>query len=76
MVAGGEDIGAHVKKLFRDLRRNPESTGGILGVDDREFDIVRFAYVADVLAHNAAASATEDVTYEEDVQEGSSFGRD
>jgi hypothetical protein len=64
MVAGGEHIGAHVKQFFGNLWCDSEAASGIFRIDDGEFDVMGFAYVADVLAYDAAPRAAENVTDE------------
>ena len=64
MVAGGQHVGAQVEEFFGNLRGHAEAAGGVLGVDDGEFDVVRLAHVADVLAHDPAPRAAEDVADE------------
>ena len=68
MIAGGQHVGAQVEELFGDLGREPEAAGGVFGVDDEQFDLMRLAQVVQMFAHNAAACAAEDVADEEDVQ--------
>ncbi len=68
MIAGGQYVGAPLENLFGDLRRDAETARGILDIDDREIDVVRRAYVADVLAHDFASRAAEDVADEQDIQ--------
>ena len=68
VIAGGQHVRAQVEKLLGQRRRNAEAAGGVFGVDDDEFDVVRFTEMADVLAHDAASRAAEDVADEEDVQ--------
>ncbi len=68
MVAGGEHVGAKVEQLFGDLRRYAETASGILRIDDGEFDVMRGAHVADVLAHDAAPRAAENVADEKNFQ--------
>ena len=47
-------------------RREAESAGGVFGVDDDEIDGAALDDVAEVLVHDAAAGAAEDVADEED----------
>jgi hypothetical protein len=68
VVAGGEHIRAQLKQIVGDLRRDAEAAGGVLGVDDNQIDIVRGDYVADVLAYDPAACASEDVANKKNVQ--------
>ncbi len=72
MVAGGQNIRAQVEKLLGKLRRNPEAASGVLRVDDDQLDVVSLAQMADVLAHDPASRAAEDVADEENVQKNSS----
>ena len=71
VVAGGEDVGAEVEELVGDRRGEAESAGGVFSVDDDEVDGAALDDVADVLAHDAATGAAEDVADEEDAQWGS-----
>ncbi len=48
--------------------RHAEAAGGVFDIDDGEVDVVRLAHVADVLAHDPASRAAEDVADEKDVQ--------
>ena len=57
-----------VENLFSDLRGHAKAARGVFDIDDREIDVVGFAYVADMLAHDAAPRAAEDVADEENVQ--------
>jgi hypothetical protein len=68
MVAGGEHVGAHVKQFFGNLRGHAEAACGIFGIDDREFNVVRLAHVADVFAHNPAPRAAENITHKKNLQ--------
>ena len=68
VIAGGQHIGAQVEDLLGDLRRHAEAAGGVLNVHDRQLDLVRLAHVADVLAHDPASRAAEDVADEKNVQ--------
>jgi hypothetical protein len=72
VVAGGEYIGSKVEQVFSDLRRNAKSACGILGIDYNEIDGMRIDDMANVLAHNLATRASEDVTDEKNVQEDGS----
>jgi hypothetical protein len=68
MIAGGEYVRAEVEQLLSNLRRNSESPGSILSVDDDQLDIVSLNHVLDVLAHDPAPRAAEDVANEKDLQ--------
>ena len=69
VIAGGHDVGAEVEELIGDLGGYAKAAGGVFDVHDGEVDFVGLAQMADVLAHDAASRAAEDVADEEDVQE-------
>ena len=71
VVAGCHDVGAEVEELLGDLGGNAEAAGGVFDIHDGEVDVVGLAQMADVLAHDPASRAAEDVADEEDVQSGS-----
>ena len=68
MVAGGEHVRAQVKELVGNLRRHAKSAGSIFHVDHQQVDVVCRTDVADVLTHNPASRATENVTNKKNVQ--------
>jgi hypothetical protein len=68
MIAGGEDVGAHVEELVGDGGSESESAGGVFGIDDDEFNRAAGDDVAEVLANDAATRAAEYVADEEDAQ--------
>ena len=67
MVAGGHHVGAEIEQLLGDLGRHAKAAGGVLDIHDGEVDVMGFAHVADVFAHDFATCAAEDVADEEDV---------
>jgi hypothetical protein len=69
VIAGGHDVGTEVEELIGDLRGHAEAASGVFDIHDGEVDFVGLAQMADVLAHNSASRAAEDVADEEDVQE-------
>ena len=64
VVAGGQHVRAQIEELFGDLRRQAKAAGGVFRIDDGQLDVVRLAQVADVLAHDPAPRAAEDVADE------------
>jgi enamine deaminase RidA (YjgF/YER057c/UK114 family) len=68
VVAGGQNIRAQIEEFLGKLRRNAEATGGILGVDDDQLDVVSLTKMTDVLADNAASGTSEYIADEEKVQ--------
>jgi hypothetical protein len=68
MIAGGEDVGTHVKELVGNGGSEAESARGVFGIDDDEVNGMAGDDVAEVLANDAAARAAEYVTDEEDAQ--------
>jgi len=67
VVAGGDDVGAHVEDLFGEGGRDAEASGGVFAIDDKEVDGVGFEDVGEMLAYDVAAGGAEDVADEEDV---------
>ena len=67
VVAGGQNIRAQIEEVLGKLRRQAKAAGGVFGIDDGELDVVRRAQMADVLAHDPAPRAAEDVADEENV---------
>jgi len=67
VVAGRNNMRTKVEELFGDGRRNAESTGSVLAVDDEKIDSVRFEDVGEMFADDVAARRAEDVADEENV---------
>ena len=82
VVAERHDVGAGGEELVGELRRDPDSVGDVLAVDDREVGVVALPQRRQVLLHGAAAGGADDVGEEEDVQPvvttgaGANFDRD
>jgi hypothetical protein len=68
MVSGSQNICAEVKELVGNLRRHTKTAGGIFCVDHHQIHVVGRADVAEVLTHNAASRAPENVPNEKNVQ--------
>jgi hypothetical protein len=68
MIACGEDIGAQIEYVVGDLRGDAEAAGGVLDIDDHEFDCVRLADVAYVRLNDPAPSTAENIADEEEIQ--------
>jgi hypothetical protein len=68
MIAGSEDVGAHVEELVGDAGGEAEPAGGVFSIDDHEVDRAAGDDVAEVLADDAAARAAEDIADKEYAQ--------
>ena len=68
MIAGRQHIRAQIEEILGDLRRQAEAAGGVFRIDDGQVHGVRFAQMADVLAHDPASRAAEDVANEKNIQ--------
>ena len=68
MVAERDHVGAGGQQLVGDLRRDAESVGGVLTVDDAEVDVELLAQGWQALFDRAAAWPAVDVGYEEKLQ--------
>jgi hypothetical protein len=68
VVAGGQYVRAQIEKLFGNLRSQAKAAGGVFRIDDGQLHLVRLTQMADVLAHDPAPRAAEDVADEKDVQ--------
>ena len=68
VIAGGEHVRAQVEEVFGDLRGDAEAAGGVLSIDDDEFDVVGLTDMPDVLADDLSSRAAEDIADEENVQ--------
>lgn len=67
VVAGRDDVGAHVEDLFGDGRGDAKASGSVLAVDDEEVDGVCLKDVRKVLVYDMAAGGAEDVADKKDV---------
>ena len=56
-----------VEKLFCDGRRNTETTGGVLAINDEEVDGVRLKNMRQMLAYDVAARRAKDVADKENI---------
>jgi hypothetical protein len=67
VVAGGQNIRSQIEELLGDLRRQAKAAGGVFRIDDGQLHLMRLAQMADVLTHDPASRAAEDVADEKDI---------
>jgi hypothetical protein len=72
MVARGDDMRAEIEQLIGDGGRNAKATSRVFSINDDEVDLTLFDHMAKVLAHDAAASAPENVSYKKNAQKENS----
>ena len=68
MVAERDHVRAGGEQPLRELRRDPDSVGDVLAVEDAEGDIELFAQARQPFLDRAAARRADDVSDEEDLQ--------
>src|SRR5208283_1894947 len=67
VVAGGDDMRAHVEDLLGNRGRYAKAAGGVLAVDDEEIDGVGLHDVRQMIADDAAAGRANDVPYKKGI---------
>src|SRR5208337_4966973 len=67
VVAGGDDMRAHVEELLGDGRGDAKAAGGVLAVDDEQIDGVGLHDVRQMIAHDAAAGRANHVPYKKNI---------
>ena len=67
VIAGGQHVEPEREEVLGDRRRNAEAAGRILGIGDRQVDVIRRDDVLQVIGDDAAAGRSEDVADEENV---------
>ena len=72
VVAGGQNIRSQIEEILGDLRRQAKAAGGVFRIDDGQLYLMRLAQMADVLTHDPASRAAEDVADEKYAQ-GNSY---
>ncbi len=76
MVAGGDDVGAHVEDFFGDGGCEAEASGGVFAVDDKEFNGVGFEDVRQMFAYDVAAGGAKNVADKKNVHKKDAITRD
>src|SRR5579859_1513446 len=67
MVAGGQNVAAHIKEFVGDGRCKPEPARRVFGVGNHQIDLVRLHHVAQVVAYDLAPRTAEDITYKKNL---------
>src|SRR5579871_717829 len=67
VIAGGQHIAAKVEKLVGDSRCNAEPAGRIFRISDHQVDLVGLHDVSNMVAHNLAAGAAENISNKENL---------
>jgi hypothetical protein len=60
-------MSAHIEDLFGDGRRDSETSGSVLAVDNNQVDSVGFDDVRKVLMDDVAAGGAKDIADKEDI---------
>jgi len=68
MIPGRNYVSSEIEKFISDSRRKTKTTSSIFTIDDEEIDLALFNNMAQVLAHNATARASEDITNKKNAQ--------
>ena len=66
MITCGEYVSAQLEDLLGDLRCHAEAAGGVFDVHYCQVHVVSLAHMTDVLAHDPAPCAAENVADEQD----------
>jgi hypothetical protein len=56
-------VRAEIEQFLGDGRRETEATCRVFSIDDEEIDLMLFNDVAEMFAHDATASASENIPY-------------
>src|SRR5579859_494737 len=69
VITGCEHATAQIKQLVSDCGCEAKAARGVFGIGDYQIDLVRLNQVREVIAHNFASRAAENVTDEENLHE-------